>query len=100
MIGLPLRQTNTSVQYVPTGYENERTRMLKSLSQLEHMDDDNEFVYMTSILDKYAARPFRLNNLCLAEFASMYTYTKSSNTDDSDDEMEELNDVASTKHSY
>ncbi|XP_077978182.1 uncharacterized protein LOC144433703 [Glandiceps talaboti] len=91
LIGLPLRQTNIAVKYVPTGYEEDRTRMLKSMTELEQMDDDSESVYISSILDKYAARPRSLENICLAEFTSMYTFQKKLRdaTDDLFDNIDE-----------
>ncbi|XP_070548888.1 uncharacterized protein [Ptychodera flava] len=96
LVGLPLRQTNTTVQYVPTGYEAERTRMLKSVSELDEMDDDNESVYVPSILDKYAARPYQMDDLSLAEFASMYStsYGQKSDFDDSVDNTFDHHDDA------
>ncbi|XP_070573805.1 uncharacterized protein [Ptychodera flava] len=100
LVGLPLRQTNTTVQYVPTGYEEERTRMLKSVSELDEMDDDSENVYVPSILDKYAARPHQLNNLSLAEFASMYStsYGQKSDFDNSAENLfDNQDDAQNTK---
>ncbi len=47
--------------------------MLKPTSQLENMDEDSEDIYQTSLIDRYAARPDRLNDMCLAEFAANYT---------------------------
>ena len=32
-----------------------------------------EDIYQTSLIDRYAARPDQLNNMCLAEFAANYT---------------------------
>ena len=63
LLGLPLRESSTTVQYVPTNYEGERTRMLKAKSEIEKLDDDDENVYMSGILDKYAARPEQLSNI-------------------------------------
>ena len=37
------------------------------------MDDDSEDIYQISLIDRYAARPDQLNNMCLAEFAANYT---------------------------
>ena len=36
------------------------------------MDDDDEDVFATSIIDRYAARPPILVNMCLATFAVKY----------------------------
>ena len=47
--------------------------MLKSASQLEKLDEGSEEIYQTSLIDRYAARPDSLEDLCLAEFAANYT---------------------------
>ena len=47
--------------------------MLKSARQLEKMDEESEDIYQTSLVDRYAARPDSLENMCLAEFAANYT---------------------------
>ncbi len=47
--------------------------LLKPADQQENMDDDSEDIYQTSLIDRYAARPDSLNNICLAEFAANYT---------------------------
>ena len=36
------------------------------------MDDDDENVFATSIIDRYAARPQILGNMCIATFAVNY----------------------------
>ena len=37
------------------------------------MDNESQDIFQTSLIDRYAARPDCLNNLCLAEFAANYT---------------------------
>ena len=37
------------------------------------MEEDSEDIYQTSLIDRYAARPDQLNDICLAEFAANYT---------------------------
>ena len=37
------------------------------------MDEDSEDIYQTSPIDRYAARLYQLNCICLAEFAANYT---------------------------
>ena len=37
------------------------------------MDEDSEDIYQTNLIDRYAARPDQLSNMCLAEFAANYT---------------------------
>lgn len=57
LIGLPLKETNTPVLFVPTRYRNQRTRLLKTSAFLKHMNKDDTDVFVSNIIDKYAARP-------------------------------------------
>ena len=43
------------------------------------MDDDDEDVFATSIIDRYAARPPILGNMCLATFAVNYNVAQANN---------------------
>ena len=72
LISMPLKETNTPVIFIPTGFKNQRTRLLKPNALLQTMDDDDTDVFLPNIIDKYAARPSSLDELCLAEFASQY----------------------------
>ena len=40
---------------------------------IEDMDNESQDIFQTSLIDRYAARPDSLNNLCLAEFATNYS---------------------------
>ena len=44
----------------------------KSTKMLDNMDEDEDNVYMTSIHDRYAACPNKLEGICLAKFAVNY----------------------------
>ena len=46
--------------------------MPKNNASLEKMNEDEDDVYMTSIHDRYAARPNTLEDVCLAKFAVNY----------------------------
>ena len=56
--------------------------MLKPTSQLNQIEDESENIYLTSLIDRYAARPDSLDSLCLAEFAANYSYTASGGGDE------------------
>ena len=93
LIGLPLKETNVPVLFVTTGYRQQRTRMLKPRYVLERMNEDDTDIFTPNILDKYAARPSHLQQMCLAEFASLYTPCRKSqkeNEDDDDNVVENL----------
>ena len=63
--------------FVLTGKKENRIRALKSRTTLENMHPDDENIYAPNVLDKYAHRPDRpteMNNMCLADFATMYVH--------------------------
>ena len=72
---------------------------------LAQLPDDDEDVFATSLIDRYAARPVSLQNMCLATFAVTYdviqSSTKKEETDGVNDEEEEMqnteNDNSLTK---
>ena len=52
--------------------KDECVSLPKSKFQLAKLHDKDEDVFATSILDRYAARPDALHNICLATFAVTY----------------------------
>ena len=56
---------------VNTNMKGEHVSLPKLSYQLAQLDDD-ENVFATSIIDRYAAQPHELQNMCLAEFATTY----------------------------
>ena len=63
---------------VSTSMKDECVSLPKPKSQLAQLHDDDEDVFATSLIDRYAARPFLLQNICLATFAVMYDVIQSS----------------------
>ena len=49
-----------------------RISLPKSQEQLSKMDDDDTNIFITSVIDRYAARPNDLKQMCLASFAVNY----------------------------
>ena len=82
MLSLPLKQLSRTVVFVSTDTKDKRTCLLKPKHVLDDMDDDSEDIYMTSLIDRYAARPDSLNDMCLAEFAANYTTRSGQDVDD------------------
>ena len=58
--------------YVNSNMKSERVSLPKTKAQLAKMDADDDDVFATSLIDRYDARPYNLENLCLAEFAVNY----------------------------
>ena len=72
ILSLPLKMLSRKVVFVNTSPKEDRVSLLKPVCQLENMDDESEDIYQTSLIDRYAARPDSLSNICLAEFAAHY----------------------------
>ena len=75
--------------------KDEHVSLPKPKSQLAQLHDDDEDVFATSVIDRYAARPLALQNICLATFAVMYdviqSSTKTEETEDVNTEEEMQN---------
>ena len=56
--------------------KDEHVSLLKTQQQLAQMDDDDENIFATSTIDRYAARPPILGNMCLAKCAVNYNDTQ------------------------
>ena len=63
---------------VSTSMRDEHVSLPKSKLLLAQLHDDDEDVFATSVIDRYAARPLALQNTCLATFAVMYDVIQSS----------------------
>ena len=57
--------------------KDECVSLPKPKSQLEQLYDNDEDVFATSIIDRYAARPLALQDICLATFAVMHDVIQS-----------------------
>ena len=78
--------------------QEEHVSVPKSQTLLAQMDDDDDDVFATSIVDQYSACPDSPNNMCLATFAVNYNVCYSISKDDDiagveeADEEEEIDD--------
>ena len=63
---------------VTTSMKDEHVSLPKSKSQHAQLHDEDKGVFATSIIDRYAARPHALHNICLATFAVTYDVIQSS----------------------
>jgi hypothetical protein len=69
-----------------------RIRLLKPKYLIDSMEDENDDIFCTNIVDRYSARPQQLKNMCLAHFAISYKTTtkrKHDNNSDIDSENED-----------
>ena len=67
-----LMKKSRKVIYVNSNMKSERVSLPKTKAQLAKMDADGSDVFATSLIDRYGAHPYNLENLCLAEFAVNY----------------------------
>lgn len=81
LLSITLKKSNRKVtcMFLPTELQEQRTRLLKSEKELQSLPGDSVNIFQTSIVDRYAARPKTLENMCYADFASQYI--KGSNTE-------------------
>jgi len=100
LLGLTMLSCSIKRVFVPTDLPDNRVRILKPSQYLEILDLDSENVYMTGIIQRYIARPFSLDFMCLADFAVeydvCYNVTASQNADlaahDDEDDVQPANE--------
>ena len=76
VLSMWLMKKSRKVTSVNTNMKDEHVSLLKIQQQLAQMDDNDENVFATSTIDRYAARPPNLGNMCLAKFAVNYDVTQ------------------------
>ena len=67
-----MRPLNIAVDFIPTVFLVERTRLFKPLAILYSLDPDDPNIFCTNFLDKYANRPDDLMTPFYADFATNY----------------------------
>ena len=67
-----LIKKSRKVTFVSTNEKKDRPSIPKPKEKLKNLDNDDEDIFMTSIHDRYAARPNSKETLCLAKFAVTY----------------------------
>ena len=79
VLSMWLMKKSRKVTSVNTNMKDECVSLPKTQGQLAQMDDDDENVFATSIIDRYAAKPPILGNMCLATFAVNYNVAQANN---------------------
>ena len=80
--------------------KDECVSLPKSKSQLAQLHDDDEDVFTTSVIDRYAARPLALQNICLATFVAMYDVIQSSTKTGETQDVNTEEDMQNTENAY
>ena len=94
LLSIPLSKTSRSVIFINTGEKSQRIKLLKSENDLKELDPESKDVLSYGLLDYYVSRPTELENVCLADFAAKYNYSKSKNIsfdEDVENDIEESN---------
>jgi hypothetical protein len=76
-LGIPNTMCSRQDVFINTAKPNERIGIVKSKQELDELDDDSQDVCAKGLIDHYVKRREDLGKCCLAEFASMYEYSKS-----------------------
>lgn len=74
---------------------SDRIHILKSKNQLEQLDGESDDVFQKGLLDRYAARPYSLENTTLSDFGSLYQTRYASENEDS---ISEINNDEQTEN--
>ena len=91
-------EKSRKVVSVSTSMKDECVSLPKPKSQLAQLHDDDEDVFATSVIDRYAARPLALQNICLATFAVMYDVIKSSTQTEETEDVNTQEDMYNTEN--
>ena len=89
VLQLPMRKSSREVIFIPTDPPDERVQLLKSMNEIEEMDDESEEIHSNGLLHRYTQRPACLENIALADWAALYdscqkSFTKKSKSVDID----------------
>ena len=103
LLSMPLKRQSRKVVFINTDPKNERSTMTKPMSAINSLEDDDEDLYQTSLIDRYAARPDSLENMCLAEFAAnysvdSYTYRNDDGNEHTPSAMDEPDNEPDPRH--
>lgn len=72
IMGNNIMRSSRDCIFIPTGTPDKRTRILKANAHLEGLEDDDTNIFMQGLLERYSAKPTSMQDICLAEFASMW----------------------------
>ena len=99
LLSMPMSHSSRSSVFINTGEKKDRVRRFKSETQLKELDRDSNDVLMDGLIEYYSQRPDELEDICLADFASLYDYTRcrSSETTKEEEEQQMVEEVSSGK---
>ena len=90
ILSLPMKRLSRNVTFINTDSMENRTAILKPKAVIEAMDNDDEDIFQSNIICRYAVRPVILENVCLASFAANYSVSSTTNKDGDDDHIPDV----------
>jgi len=79
LLGKQMSKCSVAEVFIDTSVPENRVQMMKSKVELEALhafNPDSEEIFATNPITRYAERPKILENVCLADFAAMYNFSK------------------------
>ena len=95
-----LMKKSRKVVSVSTSMKDECVSLPKPKSQLAQLHDDEEDVFATNVIDRYATRPLVLQNICLATFAVMPDVIQSSTQTGETEDVNTEEDMHNTENAH
>ena len=87
ILSIPMKKISRTVTFINTDPLCNRTAILKPKAALEAMDDDDEDIFQSNIILRYAVRPKKIENMCLASFAANYSVSSRQTNDNECDHV-------------
>ena len=69
---LPMRKSSRQVVFINTSPSEERVQLLKSLNDIQELEDDSEEIYAAGLLARYTKIPATLEQFTPADWAARY----------------------------
>jgi hypothetical protein len=92
LLGIPNTFCSRQDLFINTAHPDERIHMLKVNEEIDKLGEDSEDICEKGLLDHYSQRPEELEEICLAEFASMYEYKRDNSAKTNKKEDEQLSE--------
>ena len=98
VLSMWLMKKSRKVVSVSTSMKDEHVSLPKPKSQLTQLHDDDEDVFATNVIERYAARPLALQKIWLATFAVMYDVIQSSTHTEETEDVNTQEDMYNTEN--
>lgn len=80
LLQLPMRKSSCQVVFINTAPPDERVQLLKSLEEINNLEDDSDEIYSSGLVNRYTKRPLKFENLSLADWVAWYDSSSTSHT--------------------